>query len=82
MKDSIDRDSKQALNESQIFYNLIWMKTSEAAEYLRLSESALRTLIHRNPRIPRYKLGNTLRFKREDLDRLLESSLIRHKEKL
>ncbi len=82
MTRKLDSNEKDGINKCQIFNILIWMTTKEAAVYLRLSESALRTLIHRYPRIPRYKLGNSLRFKREELDKLLESSFLNFKENL
>jgi excisionase family DNA binding protein len=82
MNHKIDLNEKDGINKKPIFNILIWMTTKEAAEYLRISESALRTLIHRYPRIPRYKLGKSLRFKREELDKLIESSFLNSKEKL
>lgn len=54
-------------------HNLEWFNTVEAAEYLRLSVSSLRSMLCRGT-IPRYKLGKSLRFKKADLDELLESS--------
>ncbi len=58
---------------SEFFNNLIWMTTKEASEYLRLSPEALRIQVHRG-KIPFSKLGRRLRFKREDLDKLLITS--------
>lgn len=56
-----------------LFENLIWLNAKEASEYLRLSVSSLRLKVHRG-QIKGYKLGNLLRFKKSDLDQLLESS--------
>ncbi len=64
----------------KLFENLIWLNSKEAAEYLRVSCGALRLLVYRGVIKP-YKLGRSSRFKRSELDRLLESSIkkeIRH----
>ena len=50
-----------------------WMNSIEAAKYLRLSPGALRNSTHRGV-VPYYKLGRSLRFKKADLDRLLEET--------
>lgn len=63
-----------------LFENLIWLNSNEAAQYLRVSPEALRVLVYRGVVKP-YKLGRRNRFKREDLDKLIESSIkkeIRH----
>lgn len=57
-----------------IFENLKWLTSREAVTYLRLpSTGALRNLVYRR-KIPFVKLGRSLRFDREALDRCLESS--------
>ena len=57
-----------------IFENLKWLTSREAVMYLRLpSAGALRNLVYRR-KIPFCKLGRSLRFDREALDRFLESS--------
>lgn len=57
-----------------LFENLIWLNSNEAAVYLRLpSVGALRVLVCQR-RIPFYKLGRSLRFKKSELDRLLDAS--------
>ena len=62
------RDSKK------FFENLTWLTSNEAADYLRLpSVGALRVLVCKR-RIPFHKLGRSLRFKRVELDRLLDAS--------
>ena len=59
---------------SSLFENLTWLTADEAAEYLRLpSVGMLRVLVCKRE-IPFHKLGRRLRFKKMDLDRLLESS--------
>jgi len=60
-------------NKNMLFDNLIWMETEETAKYLRVSVNSLRTKVCRGE-IPHYKLGRSLRFKKAELDELLESS--------
>ena len=51
-----------------------WLNAKEAAQYLRLaSVGVLRNMVSQR-RVPFYKLGRSLRFKRSDLDQLIESS--------
>ena len=64
------------IEKDSIFHIQIWMTVKEAATYLRISEPAFRTLICRNSNIPRYKLGRSTRLKKDDLDKLLESSCL------
>jgi excisionase family DNA binding protein len=62
------RDSKKFLEK------LTWLTSNEAADYLRLpSVGALRVLVCKR-RVPFHKLGRSLRFKRAELECLLESS--------
>ena len=49
----------------------IWLSTEEAAEYLSTTPKAILNQVHRG-QIPTYKFGRLNRYKREDLDRLLE----------
>ncbi len=63
------KDPKQ-----MFFNNLIWMTTNEAAEYLRVTPNNLRTMVYRGV-VKTYKLNNRNRFKKEELDKLIESSL-------
>lgn len=51
----------------------VWLSTNEAAAYLRISPGALRNCVHRGS-VPFYKFRRSLRFKRTELDRLLEST--------
>lgn len=63
-------------DEKVIFNNLIWLTTNEAAEYLRVSPENIRVLVYRGV-IRAYKFNNRNRFKREELNLLIESSLKR-----
>jgi excisionase family DNA binding protein len=51
------------------------LNTQEAADYLRISVANLRVKVSRGEVPINGKLGRTLRFKREELDKLLESSI-------
>lgn len=61
-------------NGNTLFENLIWLNSHEAAEYLRTSKGGLRQMVYRGLLKP-YKLGRSSRFKRSELDKLIESSL-------
>lgn len=52
-----------------------WMTTGEAAQFLRTTTGAIRTLVYRR-RLPvhRHPGGRRLLFKRADLDRLIETT--------
>jgi excisionase family DNA binding protein len=68
------RLERSTRNSKQLFENLTWLTSNEAAEYLRLpSVGILRVLVCQR-KVPFHKLGRNLRFKRGDLDRLLEAS--------
>ncbi len=56
-----------------------WMTLEEAAEYLRVSERTMRTLIAKE-QVAAYRVGpaGNLRFKRDDLDRSLEPVSLPH----
>jgi excisionase family DNA binding protein len=62
------------VKNKQLFEIQIWLTTDEAAQYLRVSPGALRVMVYRGSIKP-YKLGRRSRFKREELDKLLESSI-------
>lgn len=59
--------------DSLFFDNLKWLTTEEAATYLRVSVGSVKNLVYRGVLRPR-KLGRLNRFKKNELDRLLESS--------
>ena len=64
--------------ETLIFDNLKWLTNEEAAQYLRISPNAFRVKRSKcKELIQSYRLGNRLRFKRDDLDLLIESSLLK-----
>jgi excisionase family DNA binding protein len=66
--------SRKIGDSAKLFENLTWLTSNEAAHYLRLpSVGALRVLVCKR-RVPFHKLGRSLRFKKVELDRLLESS--------
>ncbi len=47
-----------------------WLTTSEAAQYLRVSISSIKTMIYRG-QVRVHKLGRRNRFLREELERLI-----------
>lgn len=51
-----------------------WLTTSEAARYLRVSISSIKTMIYRG-QVRVHKLGRRNRFLRDDLERLITSPL-------
>lgn len=59
----------------QIFDNRIWLNSKEAADYLRISVGNLRVKVHRGEIQVHGRLGKTWRFRREELDKLLETSI-------
>lgn len=66
--------SRRKRDSKKLFENLTWLTSTEAAEYLRLaSVDVLRALVYQR-KIPFHKLGRSLRFKKGELDRLLEAS--------
>lgn len=59
-----------------LFNNLsIWLNSKEAAEYLRISVENLRVKVSRGEIQVDGRLGKCLRFRREKLQKLLESSI-------
>lgn len=58
-----------------LFENRIWLSTSEAADYLGKSQNAIWILLCRGHLMKR-KWKRRLFFKKSELDRLLETSLI------
>ena len=60
-------------NEKLFFKNLIWMNSEEASAYLSTSVGSSRNMVYRG-QLPAKKLGNRLKFRRADLDRLLANS--------
>lgn len=64
---------KELLSSSKEFFeNSRWFKTTEAAEYLRTSPKQIRKWVYQG-KIRAYKLlGKSLRFRKSELDLLLE----------
>jgi excisionase family DNA binding protein len=56
-----------ALNEK------IWLNTEEAAQYLSTTRKGILNRVHRGD-LPVYKIGRTNRYKRIELDRIIEQS--------
>lgn len=59
-----------------LFENLVWLSSKDAADYLRKTVGALRTMVCRG-QVRAYKWRRRLFFKRTELDRLLEGSLMK-----
>jgi excisionase family DNA binding protein len=58
--------------DKAFFENSKWLRTEETAEYLRTSPAQIRNWVYQG-RLKAYKLlGRSLRFKKTDLDLLLE----------
>lgn len=70
MRTSYELESQK----KSFFDNLIWLNSKEAAEYLRITVENLRLKVHRGQLKPRY-LQSRLRFRKSELDSLLESSI-------
>jgi excisionase family DNA binding protein len=69
----IEKNTNPGYNESQFFENKIatqWLSTVEAASFLRVSENALRIMVHRD-QVKAYKFGRRLRFKLTDCQNLI-----------
>jgi hypothetical protein len=65
--------SHEMCDSDMLFDNRIWLKTDEAADYLRKSVNAVRILVCRGL-LPVKKFRRRLYFKRSDLDSLLNTS--------
>lgn len=63
-ENKIARESKFSLVDVR------WLTTSEAAQYLRVSISSLKTMIYRG-QVRAHKLGRRNRFLRDELERLI-----------
>lgn len=73
---AITKDEKLDYTEMKLlFNNQIWMNSKEAAEYLRISVENLRVKVSRGEIPVHGRLGRSLRFRREELDKMLESSI-------
>ncbi len=57
--------------EQRVSFNEVrWLTTDEAAQYLRVSTSSIKTMIYRG-QVRVHKLGRRNRFLREELERLI-----------
>lgn len=61
--------------EQGFFYNLKWLRTEEAAQYLRTSVGQIRNMVYRK-QLKARKFQNRLYFRRRELDFILEASKI------
>ena len=61
------------LGAQQLFYNLKWLTTDEAAIFLRKSSHALRQMTYKGKIRPR-KFGGRLYFEKAELDQLVGTS--------
>ncbi len=66
-----NRDNSPSLFENQI----PWMSSKEAAEYLRITPENLHVKVSKGIVPVGGRLGRSLRFRRDDLDRLLETPI-------
>jgi len=73
MVEALKPGSVSADSGELLFYNLVWLTSEEAAAYLRKSVQAIRHMVCRG-HIRARKFRRRLYFRREELDRLLETS--------
>lgn len=67
-----ENDSNQLTSTEKLLFEISWLKTSEAAEYLRTSPAQIRNWVYQG-KIKAHKLfDRSLRFKKSDLDFLLK----------
>ncbi|MFA6236065.1 MAG: helix-turn-helix domain-containing protein [Bacteriovorax sp.] len=61
----------ESMDSNEIFNNLIWMTTEDAARYLRKSADAIRHLVYRGDLRAR-KFKRRLYFRRDELNEMLD----------
>lgn len=61
------------LTSEMFFENLSWMRTEDAAKYLRTSVGQIRNMVYRGQLRPR-KFNRRLYFCKVDIDRAIENS--------
>ena len=61
----------ESKDSNEIFNNLIWMTTEDAARYLRKTADAIRHLVYRGDLKAR-KFKRRLYFRRDELDEMLD----------
>jgi hypothetical protein len=59
-----------------LFDNLVWLSSKDAADFLRKTVGALRTMVCRG-QLRAYKWKRRLYFKKSELNALLENSLMK-----
>ena len=59
--------------KEKLLFNNLWMNSKEASAYLSTSVGSIRNMVYRG-QLPAKKLGNRLKFRRADLDRILANS--------
>ncbi len=65
-------NTNQLASSEKLIFEISWLKTSEAAEYLRTSPAQIRNWVYQG-KIKAHKLfDRSLRFKKSDLDFLLK----------
>lgn len=67
--------SSKGREEQEFFENLKWLKSEDAAKYLRTSVGQIRNMVYRG-QLKARKFQNRLYCKRRELDHLLEISKI------
>jgi hypothetical protein len=73
------KDSEKVLKkptiekEDRLFYNLIWVTTKEAAQFLQRSPGQIRNMVWRG-QLKAKKICGRLYFRREDLESLFDYS--------
>lgn len=71
----INNEEKMKYKAPKLFDNqIMWMNSKEAAEYLRISVPNLRVKVSRGEIPINGRLGRCWRFRRDELDKLLQSS--------
>lgn len=69
-----DFDTSAIDSQDNLFFeNLSWMRTEDAAKYLRTSVGQIRNMVYRGQLRPR-KFNRRLYFRKADIDRAIESS--------
>ena len=69
----IKKYKSSSTDEEKLFDNLIWLRSEDAAKYLRTSVGQIRNMVYRG-QLKARKFQNRLYFKRRELDYILETS--------
>lgn len=62
--------------QTMLFNNKIWMNSDDASIYLGTTPGSIRNMVYRR-QLPAKKLGNRLKFRKQDLDRFIDNSTYR-----